>query len=595
MADLISYKNFSETDFELIKDSLKSFLRNQDEFKDFNFDGAAINVLLNLLAYNTQYNAYYVNMLASESFITHAQKRESVVGLANNLGYVPRSVRPASSILSFKVIPDSGYTSPIQIPKDTKFTTEIDGKSYQFLTTISTVANIQSNGTYVFNNIEVKQGRKFTHRFTIDGVSKFYTLPNKGVDTSRITVYIKPNVNSTTSVEYTLYDTITTLDSTSRVFFIQETYNELFEIYFGDGILGSQPEIGNQIVVEYYISDGAEANNAKVFSLDDEVTGLDVVEFTSIEPSVGGSNIESIDSVRLSAASNYVSQNRAVSSDDYISIIRKLYPDIVDISVWGGEDATPKQYGKVFISMLRENNQFITEYMKTDILNKIKASYSIVALSIEIVDPVRIYLKTNIKAYYDATTLDTTSLGQLKMDVLNAVKSYASTELSKFNAQFFESRVVSVIDNSSQHIQSNHITTQMYVKLTDIINYKNPNTITFNQAISTGSVVSTEFTFSGNSQCIFKDNSGLLSVYAFDPISGYYNILIQNSVGTVNYSTGTITYTSVDTTIMNIFENATKEVYISASPLDNDVVGKNDNIVILNESDIAVELVNGRT
>lgn len=594
MAEQFSYKNFSETDIDLIKESLKSHLKNQDEFKDFNFEGSAINVLMNLLAYNTQYNAYYVNMLASESFISHAQKRESVVGLANNLGYVPRSRRPSTAVLSFEITPDSGYTNPITLPKDAKFTAEIDGVSYPFLTTSAAVASINTNGVYVFADIEIKQGRKFTHRYVVDESTKFFALPNKGVDTERISVKVHSTPNSIDYVEYQKFTNLTQLTDLSVVFFVQETYNQQHEIYFGDNVLGVAPAIGNEIVIEYYISDGALANNATVFSLDEEVTGVSSIEFTEIVQSLGGAEIESTDSVRLAASSNYVSQNRAVTVNDYDTIIRKLYPDIVNISVWGGDTATPKQYGKVFISVLRENNQFVTERVKQNILTEIRSNYSVLAVVHEIVDPVRLYLELDISAFYDTAKLTNTSIGQISNDIAVAVSNYASTELSKFNAKYLESRVLPIIDNSSVAIESSGVDVRFYFKFSDIISYNNPNTITFAQAIQVGSVITSELTYGGVPNCIIIDNNGILAVYQFNNTNGKYDILINSNIGTVNYASGTLSYTSNDVTVVEIFRTSTVDIKVYAKPSMNDVIGKNDTILLLNQSDVTIELLNGR-
>lgn len=594
MAEQFSYKNFSETDIDLIKESLKSHLRNQDEFKDFNFEGSAINVLMNLLAYNTQYNAYYVNMLASESFISHAQKRESVVGLANNLGYVPRSRRPASAVLSFEITPDVGYTNPITIPKDAKFTAEIDGVTYSFLTTSASVATINTNGVYVFNDVEIKQGRKFTHRYIVDSSTKFYAIPNKGADTERISVQVHPTPESVDFVSYTKFTNLTELTNLSTVFFVQETYNQQYEIYFGDNVLGVAPAIGSEIVIEYYISDGALANNAQVFSLDEEVTGVSSIEFTSITQSLGGAEIESIESVRLAAASNYVAQNRAVTVNDYDTIIRKLYPDIVNISVWGGDTATPRQYGKVFISVLRENNQFVTDRVKQNILTEIRNNYSVLAVIHEIVDPVRLYLELDVSAYYDIAKLTNTSIGQITNDIKVAIADYASTELSKFNAKYLESRLLPIIDNSSVAIESSGVNVRFYFRFSDIISYNNPNTITFAQSIQVGSVITSSLNFGGIQDCIIIDNTGILAVYQFNNLTGKYDILINSNVGTVNYDTGTMSYTSNDVTVTDIFRNSSADIKVYARPVMNDVIGKNDTILLLNQADVTVELLNGR-
>lgn len=587
MAHPIAYKNFTETDFEEIKNSLKTYLRNQDTLKDFDFEGAAINVLLNLLAYNTQYNAYYLNMMASEKFISHAQKRESVVGLANNIGYVPRSRKSSTAIVSFTVTPDGGFTDPITLPKDLTFTSTIDGITYDFLTTTTHVATISGDGKYYFTDIELKQGRKFTHKYLVDQNTKFYTLPNIGIDTDRLTVTLKSSPLASSGDVFTKFDNFTQLTDTSQVFFVQETYNQLYEIYFGDGVVGIAPQPGNQIVVDYYVCSGDESNGARTFVLDDEVSGIDSIEFTEITAAYGGADIEGIESVRLSAPSNYVTQNRAVVAADYETIIKRIAPDVAFVNVWGGEDANPPQYGKVFISVMGEGGVIVTQTVKDQIKNELRQFYTIMSIFPEIIDPKRLYIELGLTVKYNSNTMHTT-VSQIQSAVMSYIGTYTNTELSKFGATFRESKFISGIDDSSSDIISSNINTRLYYNISDFIT---TSTISFNQAIATGSIDSTEFTYNGFTNCKFDDNVGSLSIVRFNNQTNS-NDVIHSSVGTVDYTTGTIVYTEPNTSFFSIYTATNNEIKIYAKTSDVDIEGVNNTVLLINNQDVTVDMVN---
>lgn len=576
-----SYKNFTETDFETIKDSLKNHLKSQDIFKDFDFDGAAINVLLNLLAYNTQYNAYYLNMNAGEKFISHAQKRESVVGLANNLGYVPRSASSPITHVSFDIIPDEGFTDLITIPRNTKFTTVIDGVTYFFLTTEATVHQYdEDTERYHVTELELREGRFFTHRYVKTLGEKFYEIPNKNVDISRLKVYVKDNefAPDNSKVEYVPYGTIVDVSADSNVYYVQEVDNNKFQIYFGDGVLGKTPIEGNQIIIEYYVTSGAAANGANLFTLDDEFTGLSDIENLTATRASFGADIESTEEVRVNASNNYSTQNRAVVAKDYEYIIKRLIPEISDVSVWGGENAVPKQYGKVFISAIKENSQSLTVIEQETILRELQNNYSVLAITPE-------FSQTNIvNLILDVLVIKKSSadIGNLELRSLitNALKDNVVNELSKFNANVYESRVEEVVNDSSNQIASNRTRFRMYYNLVEKILINTTNKIVFPTSIQAGSIVSNNFTFSGQTECVIKDNAD----GTMDIVKGT-DIILENAF-TVNYTTGEIKQ-NVTSLLFNL---AQLNVRIIASPLNIDVNLTANNIARVNDSDIIVTI-----
>lgn len=587
MAHPSAYKNFTETDFDAIKTSLKNHLQSQDVFKDFDFEGSAINVLLNVLAYNTQYNAYYLNMLASEKFISHAQKRESVVGLANNIGYVPRSSISATAVFSFTVTPDDGYTDPITIPAETTFTSTIDGVTYDFLTTSPHVATINGDGKYVFTDVEVKQGRKFTHKYLVDATTKFFQLPNTGIDTSRITVTVKPSVLAATGTVFALYDNFALLDDTSEVFFIQETFNQLYEVYFGDGVIGVAPQPGNQIVVDYYVCAGTAPNGARVFVLDDEVTGISTVQFDEVTAAFGGADIESIDSVRLSAPSNYSTQNRAVNTSDYYTIVKRISPDVVYVNIWGGEEMIPAQYGKVFISVMGEGGETISQTEKDLIKTTLKKYYTIMSIFPEIVDPQKLYIKLNLEVKYNSATMHS-SVSQIQADVLAYIDDFETDELSDFDVQFRQSKFLTGVDASSVDIISSGLTKTVYYNISDFIG---SSTITYNQAIVEGSITSTEFTYLDFVNCKFADAGGSLNIVRYNTDTNQTDT-VQLGVGTINYTTGLITYNEPDSSFYSIYVATDADIRIYVEVEDVDIVAKNNTVLLIDPADITLEMVN---
>lgn len=572
-----SYKNFSETDFEAIKESLKTHLKSQDVFKDYDFEGSAISVLLNLLAYNTQYNAYYLNMMASEKFINHAQKRENVVGLANNLGYIPKSAISATAYPSFDVVPNEGFTDNIVIPKDVKFTTSIDGITYQFLTTeTSTYQLNQETNRYNVTNLEIKEGRKFIHRYVVDSATKFYRIPNKNVDLTRLSVKVSETVGAPTQTQFLYYSNVLDVDSTTPVYYIQEAYNQEFELYFGDGVLGKRLEVGNEIIIEYYVTSGASANGATEFILSDEFTGLETIENLITEKASNGFNIESVESVRLSATKSYQNQNRAVTVADYKQIIKNILPIIADISVWGGEDATPKQYGKVFISGIREDGRDLTISDKNDIIRELTRNYSILSIIPEVVDVENINLKMDIVIRKDP--LSTKQLSQIRSLINENLRTNFFPLINRFNANIYKSTTQTIINASDSSVISNTLSFSMYYDLYNKIITDKITKIYFPFSIKEGSVMSSTFTFNNILNCALKDVGGVVSIYRNGDI-------IVNNIMSVNYDTGTFTI-NTPATIFDLANN--QNLKLMVSPESEDILLMGSYVSNLKDEDISI-------
>lgn len=569
------YKNFTETDFEKIKESLKTYLQSQDTLKDYNFDGAALSMLLNVLAYNTQYNAYYGNMLASEKFLNRAQKRKSVVELANNYGYVPYSAKSAKSYLSFDIEVPSGFSSAIIIPKNTKFVSSVDDIQYSFYTTTTSIV-APINGEYSVSNIEVAEGRHFTHKFNVDGTSKFYTIPNKNVDMDRLTVYVKSSsgIDDSLAEEYSFYENISDVTNKSTVYFTQETDSGKYEIYFGDGVLGKSLAVGNQIVIDYYICSGSSANFISDFGYDDVISNIINIRNISATTSFGGAEQESIESIKISTKKSYRSQNRAVVADDFLDKIRNIVPNIKDVMVWGGEDETPKQYGKVFYSAIFDDFSSISKSQDIQIKKQLKDNYMVKGITPEFVTPSYSNIIFNTKVKVIPSTANTSGL--IKSDILTSIVDYG-TNLNKFGASLYESIIEGTINTSNKNIISNTTRFQLYVNTNENLPTPTVSKIQYPVDIVPSSFYSSDFIYQGTIYNLYGVDGG--AVYLKNKSTN-----IDTQIGSIN---GSVLYLTASETLYNMISDNVK---LYATPVDTDIIVTKNNIIRLLAEDVEIEI-----
>lgn len=587
MVDQVQYKQYSELDFEKIKSSLKTHLKSQDILKDFEFEGSTINVILNLLAYNTQYNSYYLNMLASEKFISTAQKRESIVGAANNIGYVPYSRKSSTAYLSFNITPNAGYTDSILIPKNVKFSSSIDGVSYAFLTTHNTVV-VPVDGVYSVDSLEVKDGRFFKHQFTIASTDKFLTIPNKGIDYNRLTVSIKQSVSTANSTEYLKYTSLVDLNKNSEIYFIQETSNGLYQLYFGDGILGKALSVGNVVTVEYFVTDGIDTNGAREFTLEDDVTGLDSITFTSTISASGGAQEESLSSIRISAPTNYQAQNRATTELDFEVLVKQIYPDAKQVVAIGGERSTPKQYGKVFISILKNNLNILSDKDKNEVILHLSKKYAGLTVFPVIIDPyiVRMYINTAVK--YSNVGI---SEVEVKSVVFGSIKNFVGTDLNSFSYTLRKSRFESMIDDSSPAILSNKTTFKLYIDTKDSILVSGDNFINFNQPVLEKTLSSSKFRYKSVLNCKFIDTDGLgfASMYTESDV-GLLTLIVNNALS-INYTSGIIKYTDNSYSLSKLTFDNSSGIRIAISTANDDIKIIDNQVIYVKDDDITITAV----
>jgi hypothetical protein len=438
----------SDLDFDQIKQNLKSYLQQQNTFQDYDFEGSGLSVLLDILAYNTHYNSYYLNMVANESFLDTAILRDSVVSHAKTLGYTPYSTTAAMATINVTV--ESGNTTPdiITLARGFSFSSNlIDETSYNF-TLLNDAVATKSGTAFYFDNLQIYEGALNTYQFTYNQNSNpksTFILPNSNIDTSTIKVTVTPNSGNTFTEVYNLATDILDVTVDSSVFFLQEDRNGNYKIYFSDGTIGKALEDGAVITVSYLVSNGTAGNKASDFVPNATINGLTQIVITTNNAAAGGSSRETIDEIKFSAASQFSSQNRLVTFKDYESYIKKNYPNVDSLSVWGGEDEVPPSYGKVYIALKPKTNYYISETEKQRIIDEIIKPKAIVAVSSEIRDAKYLYLLVKNTVKYDKSKT-VSSTNAIKSSIRNAIINYSNTYLNKFNSTFILSKLQETID-----------------------------------------------------------------------------------------------------------------------------------------------------
>lgn len=461
MAGANSNIQMTDLDFGTIKENLKTYLKSQDTLKDYNYEGSALSVLLDVLAYNTQYNAYYLNMVANEMFLDTALARDSVVSQAKLLNYTPRSAIAPSATINLTV---SGVTQPqLTLPRFTTFLSEsIDGVNYNFVTTDDTTTEVNlATNEASFANVEIKQGISANFSYTVNNsnnpTSKFQ-LPEPNVDTTTIQVLVQQSSSNSSFETYTIASNFMSLNGNSLVYFLQEGLGGNYEIYFGDGILGKKLVDGNIVRVSYLTTSGTAAAGANNFVLMDTIQGYSTAAITGVTAASKGSDRETIDSIKFQAPKAYSAQNRAVSKDDYITAIQQnnLGYSFDAVNVWGGEDNDPPSYGSVFISLKPTGAYAFTQTQKEKLINDVIKPISVLTVVPKIVDPDYTYLQLTANILYDPKKTNLTA-SQLQTNIKTAVASYANTALNTFNSTFSVNDFNEIVKNSNQSILANEI------------------------------------------------------------------------------------------------------------------------------------------
>ena len=579
-------------DFDELRSNFKNYLETQEEFTDYDSTGSAFSVLLDVLSYNTHINSFYLNMIANEMFIDTAIKRNSLMSLSKMLGYLPKSRKSSYANVTISVTPTDN-PSNITIAKNTRFKSEINGITFTFVTDRSYSAVANGNSTVTLSNIKLVQGEPLTFRYTANTSdhSIKYKIPNRGIDTDSITVNLQESEENTTQSSYTLATDLLNVNSSANVFFIEPDADDTYQIRFGDGILGRKEKTGNIVIIGYNLTNGVLGNGARIFSPVSTVAGYPGATVTTISASVGGSDEESNDNIRFNAPRHYEVQNRAVTANDYKRIITREYPQAESVVVYGGENADPPEFGKVFIGIKPKSGLAITTSVK-DFISEELTKYNVGSITPDFVDIDYIFPILTLTVNYDSRfTSKTTSV--LQRDVLNSITSYSTNELQEFSKDLRISKLTRTIDDTNTSIVGNELSIKLKKSFNPTLSEKLNYTIRFSNRIHhphaghMGAVTSTEFTILdgeniSRSGCKFDDVDGIIRVFRI--VDGNKKIVYENQ-GTIDYEKGEI--------ILNLFNPSAyigSSLDIIAKPENQDVRPLREQVVLISESNINITM-----
>jgi hypothetical protein len=577
-----------ELDFDGIKDNLKEYLKTQDQFKDYNFEGSGLSVLLDVLAYNTHYNALYTNLAVNEMFLDSASKRESVVSIAKMLGYLPRSAKCATATVNIRIVASSPNPLPfVTIPVGTAFVATINQNTYLFYTRES-YSSALIGGAYTFNGVVITEGKPLEYRFVYEDTLRF-VIPNNDVDIDTLSVRVQESSTGAFTT-YNYSNKITSVEKDTRAYFLKEVEDGKYEVYFGDGIIGYKPSSGNIVLINYFKSSKAVANGASSFNMQGSVAGLGTVTITTTTAAVGGADPESIASIKANAPVNYSAQNRAVTAEDYKVILPQLYTNVDTISVWGGEENDPPSYGKVFICVKPTTGETLTPETKDKIKNEVLKSKNVVSIIPELVDPEYLRILITSTIYYNPITTNISG-STIESLVRQAIVTFNQTELNRFDSVMRYSRLSSVIDSAADSIVNSNTIIRLTRTIAPVFNRVQSYSINignpiYSEAGITGNVVSSGFSVPGSTTTFFVEDNGLGFLRRFSVTSSGQKIISPGTVGTVDYTTGKILLQSI-----NIDAADDNLITFTIRPASNDVVSVRNQLATIKEESIVLRAI----
>jgi hypothetical protein len=588
----------SELDFDNIKANLKEYLKGQDAFSDYDFEGSGLSILLDVLAYNTHYNGIYTNLAINEMFIDSASKRSSVVSLAKSLGYTPNSATCASATVTLNITSPAPGPSVVIVPAYTQFNTTVDGNSYAFYTT-QEYNVIGASTNYSIPNVVLTEGSPLTFKYTVAAGTR-YIIPNVNVDLSTVKIRVQENSTSSNFLTYTISTSIITADSTSKVFWVKEIDDGLYELTFGNGTLGKALDNGNVVHISYFVSSLDAPNSASLFSYDGSTlyTGANV-SITTTSPASGGGMVEDISSIKFNAPRSYAAQNRAVTPDDYRALIYANFPEAASVAVWGGEDNEPPVYGKTYISVKPKTAGKLTLEQKSNIINTILQTKNIVSITPEILDAEYINISLNVTVYYNdrETGYTPTDIASI---VRQVILDYNNSDLQKFEGVFRYSKLSRLIDAAEPSITNNITTVLLRRKLSPRYNISaeyNINVINpiFTSGLPDDSVISTGFYIKGSEFIHYLTDDGVGNMVLYYRSAGTatqesQKIIVDATIGTVNYAAGKINIKN-----LNITGLADVDFEISIKPSSNDVISAYTQIAEITPDHLFVTAIPDKT
>jgi len=579
----MAFNQFTNLDFGTLREQIKDYLRVNSNFTDFDFEGSNFSILIDLLAYNSYITAYNTNMAVNECFLDSATLRENVVALARNIGYVPRSTKSARATVNFAVDLGTNDTRIVTLKAGQVALGNQAGGEYIYSIPDDFVTTVDNSNFANFDNLDIYEGIFLTKRFTIDysQPNQKFILPNRNVDASSVRVTVESNIIET----YDRYTNILNVDSSSRLFLLQEVEDERYEILFGDDILGKKPPAGATVTVTYIVTNGSLGNGAANFSFvgilkDDTDTTLTsgIGPITTVQSSENGDDIEDISSIKYLAPRIYSSQYRAVTANDYKGIIPFVYPNVESVTAYGGEELDPPEYGKVFIAIKPRNSSFLSQVTKDDILRQLK-QYSIAGIKPEIIDLKYMYVELDSTVYYNTNSI--TDPTDLRTKVFNTLTTYSKTsDINSFGGRFKYSKVVGLIDDSDGGVTSNITRVRMRRDINPEINnfatYELCYGNAFYQQCDGYSVKSTGFTVSGIQGTVYlgdipiDDERGRLVLFRLE---NNEPLIVKNNAGTVDYVIG-----EINLEVLNITGTSLESglIQIEAIPLSNDIIALKD-------------------
>jgi hypothetical protein len=592
--------NISELDFGKIKENLTGFLTSQADFVGYNFKGSSFDVLLDVLAYNTHYNAFYANMVANEMFLDSATLRDSVVARAKHLGYLPRSTKGSKAAVTLTITPTDA-PSFINIPKNTQLQGEKEGVTYIWCTQNSHSVNINANGVYTVTGVTLTQGIPSTFRYTANtgDIDQKFVLPNANTDTDTLTVTVQVSASDTDSTVYTAANDITTVTPNSTIYFLDEIEGGRYEIQFGDNVLGKAVSNGNIIILSSLICDANSTNGAKSFSVVSEVGGYSNVKVLTTSAASGGAEAADVAEIKFNAPKNYEAQNRCVTVFDYVTMIKKDYSGADAVVAWGGEDADPPVYGKVYVAIKPTSGSVLTDAAKTLIKDTILKKRNVVGITPEIIDPDYLYLKINSTVKYDSG-LTTNSSSVLKSTVTTAVTDFGVTNLKTFDKSFRYSNLIKAIDEAEVSIKSNQTSIVIKRYLYPLLGSSAAYTLPFSNQVYHpanefwGAVTSSEFSYNDSvntlwAGCKLQDANGVVQVYRR---SGEARIVVNNNVGTITYLTGKLELKSFQpVSIGSDTTGNTTPMEVFITPGSSDILPLREQIILIESADVNITML----
>ena len=608
------FTNYTNLDFDQIKTSIKDYLRANSNFTDYDFEGSNFSILIDTLEYNTYINAFNSNLAVNEVFLDSATVRENVVSLARNIGYVPKSKKAATALVSFDIEveqsnPDDLIQSVVLKP-ELVCTGQADNTSYIFSVSEEITQTVDSNNIASFSNIEIYQGRYLKKSFSVDGsLDQRFIIQNPNVDTSTIRVYVKAPNSTGDGEKYKMVDNITTVDSSSKIYLIQEVKDEKYELMFGDGIFGKKLETGSEVVVHYIVTDGVEGNGVSEFAFAGTYEGKkasgnvaiqaqNTVTVQVTQPSRNGSDIESIDSIRYYAPRVYSAQHRTVTARDYESIIKtQIYPNAEIVNVIGGEDLDPPEYGIVTIAIKPKNGLLISGFDKQRILSALK-QYSVTGINQKIVDIKVLYVELDSSVYYD-TSKSGTPLA-IKSKIENSLTTFGnSLYSSKRGGRFKYSKAINLIDESDTSITSNITRVIIRRNMNCLINQFAEYELCFGNRFHVNTegknIKSTGFTVNGETGFVYFTDipnpdklTGTIAVVKPSVTPGVNPRIIVKSAGVVDYVTGEVMISNINITGT---EKPNNIIEVQAFPESNDIIGLKDLYLSLSTSKSKINMI----